>query len=921
MEDSALQIFSNKAAFLLLLVSSVVWPVTEAIRVRPAQRPLEPEQGPQCEVQSYTLRSDIHLRYSTSMLRIQVANPERSWRTLECALNVVIPEAAFLSGVLAEIGEKVIETKVVERKSENVMEYEDDEDETLEPFEIPRESKLVKIGLSLRAKEEAVLYISYEQLITRKLGIYEVVLNLHPGQIVPELRVDAFIHESRDLSVLRVLGLRSGKEIDPLEGQSEFPLAKIIRPSNREAHIIFSPSRKQQAQFANSKMWLSNSENGILGQLVVQFELVRQKDGEITIKDGFFAHHYAPTALSVLPKHVVFVLDLSSSMAGRRIAQLKLAMASILDELKNDDFFSIIQFNSFKSVWRPYSKEKKRPKGSRRPRQFGQSINYGYSNNRETPVTDSTRPKRPFQKQPDDLEGAGRVIPAKPHYIAKAKRYINRMKASGGTNIQKALLKAIEIAHSTDVPLALVVFLTDGDSTVGETKTSYILKLAREANRKEKCTPSHYQETADDPPCNVTVKHVPIYSLAFGEEANIYFLRRLSAENFGTARRIYDAEDAAIQLQEVYAELAAPVQADCIFQYPENMVDSEWVTQHKFAAAFLGSEIVVAGKLSADDAEKSGEQEARDESGDGDFWGEVKGAQATGEVSTVHLPDSEIEFYPNTKFNPNLSHMWAYLTVYQLLLGSAARDSRDEATQIALEFSFVTATTTLQPHFEGDHDDVLIAVATSILRIQLPASQEVGNIMGDENAGNTDVCSEGGEGEYWFPLQQAFIPCGERKVTHHVPASSQQQSSENFGRNQIHEPNNSVGDKEEVDDVDFEEDKSIEQKYSLVDLESLSWLKDVRYGPRYLVLPKGRGGENQLFSLGLNESNEAYSPCLSPLKEPSHCRHLHFCSISELKDDFYEFLRFFCSINHFAGVCCPDSLFASEENNMPPYDK
>jgi hypothetical protein len=46
---------------------------------------------------------------------------------------------------------------------------------------------------------------------------------------------------------------------------------------------------------------------------------------------------------------------------------------------------------------------------------------------------------------------------------------------------------------------------------------------------------------------------------------------------------------------------------------------------------------------------------------------------------------------------------------------------------------------------------------------------------------------------------------------------------------------------------------SAEQKHNLVDMESLSWLKDVRYGPRYLVLPKGRGGENQLFSLGLNE--------------------------------------------------------------------
>lgn len=68
------------------------------------------------------------------------------------------------------------------------------------------------------------------------------------------------------------------------------------------------------------------------------------------VKDGFFVHHYAPTALSVLQKHVVFVLDLSSSMAGRRITQLKLAMAAILDELRTDDYFSIVQFNSFKSV-------------------------------------------------------------------------------------------------------------------------------------------------------------------------------------------------------------------------------------------------------------------------------------------------------------------------------------------------------------------------------------------------------------------------------------------------------------------------------------------------------------------------------------------------------------------------------------------
>lgn len=63
-----------------------------------------------------------------------------------------------------------------------------------------------------------------------------------------------------------------------------------------------------------------------------------------------------------------------------------------------------------------------------------------------------------------------------------------------------------------------------------------------------------------------------MYSLAFGEEADFAFLRRLSSENFGFARRIYDAEDAAIQLHEVYAELSAPVLADLAFTYPDTVV-------------------------------------------------------------------------------------------------------------------------------------------------------------------------------------------------------------------------------------------------------------------------------------------------------------------------------------------------------------
>ena len=62
--------------------------------------------------------------------------------------------------------------------------------------------------------------------------------------------------------------------------------------------------------------------------------------------DGYFVHFFAPTTLPSLPKHVIFVLDTSGSMAGKRIEQTKQAMNSILDQLRDGDLFSVVEFSS-----------------------------------------------------------------------------------------------------------------------------------------------------------------------------------------------------------------------------------------------------------------------------------------------------------------------------------------------------------------------------------------------------------------------------------------------------------------------------------------------------------------------------------------------------------------------------------------------
>ena len=59
--------------------------------------------------------------------------------------------------------------------------------------------------------------------------------------------------------------------------------------------------------------------------------------GEILIKDGYFVHFFAPADLPIIPKNVVFIIDKSGSMSGRKMEQTKEAMLTILDDLSPRD--------------------------------------------------------------------------------------------------------------------------------------------------------------------------------------------------------------------------------------------------------------------------------------------------------------------------------------------------------------------------------------------------------------------------------------------------------------------------------------------------------------------------------------------------------------------------------------------------------
>ena len=56
-----------------------------------------------------------------------------------------------------------------------------------------------------------------------------------------------------------------------------------------------------------------------------------------------------------LPMDIVFILDKSGSMSGRKMKQLRGAMTTILSDMRSDDRFNIITFDGSVRTWVPES--------------------------------------------------------------------------------------------------------------------------------------------------------------------------------------------------------------------------------------------------------------------------------------------------------------------------------------------------------------------------------------------------------------------------------------------------------------------------------------------------------------------------------------------------------------------------------------
>ncbi|XP_041944217.1 inter-alpha-trypsin inhibitor heavy chain H3-like isoform X3 [Alosa sapidissima] len=371
------------------------------------------------DIYSFHINSTVTSRYAITVITSRVAN--RHDNSTEIYFHVKIPKTAFISKFRMTIDGQIYDG-VVKQKEEAKRQYNVAVSQgqsaglvsavgrTLEDF---------KTSVTVAAHKKVTFELTYEELLQRRLGKYELLINAQPGQPVKDFKIDVSVYEKPGINSLEVEGSLASKD-----------LANAIKKTHadKEAWVNFYPTQQQQMTCEGC------GENGFNGELKIIYDVERpQSQGDIMEHGGFFVHYFAPSGLPRIPKNVVFIIDQSGSMHGKKIQQTRSALLRILEDLGEDDHFGLICFDDRISPWK-----------------------------RE-------------------------LLRATQQNLENAKAFVRSIQNRGSTDINAAVLKGVEMIkrYHKEGSASVLILLTDGDPTSGVTDLSRIQSNVREAIGKK----------------------------------------------------------------------------------------------------------------------------------------------------------------------------------------------------------------------------------------------------------------------------------------------------------------------------------------------------------------------------------------------------------------------------------------------------
>ncbi|MGV3524012.1 MAG: VIT and vWA domain-containing protein [Candidatus Sericytochromatia bacterium] len=238
-------------------------------------------------------------------------------------------------------------------------------------------------------------------------------------------------------------------------------------------------------------------------------------------EDGYFMLLASPKVKwaqeATQARQMTYVVDTSGSMSGEKIEQASEALAFSLSKLAERDQFQVISFS------------------------------------------DMVNPLTP------------RAQPATSQHISGAVRFARDLEATGGTNINEALLEALR-AKPASGSVPMLLFLTDGDPTVGVTDFNEILKNVRQANGQQ----------------------ARLFVFGVGDDVNIPFLERLARDNHGTAEFVRPEENIETKVSHLISQISHPILSAPRLSY--GSMPTYDVLPSTLPDFFKGSQLLVVGR-------------------------------------------------------------------------------------------------------------------------------------------------------------------------------------------------------------------------------------------------------------------------------------------------------------------------------------
>lgn len=257
---------------------------------------------------------------------------------------------------------------------------------------------------------ERKVTLNYNQLLRKDRGLTDFLFPLSTA------RYTSHAVEKVDFQI----AIESG--IDIKNVYSPTHTVDIKRPDAK--HAVVSYSRTNEIPSTDFRL-LFDVDKGQVGASVISY---RPKEGD----DGYFLLLASPQVKSAdaerPKKTVIFVLDRSGSMSGKKIEQAKSAVKFVLNNLREGDLFNIVAYDGAVESFRPELER----------------------------FNDETR--------------------------KSALGYVEGLYPGGGTNIHGALTAALGQLKDNSRP-NYVLFLTDGLPTIGETNEAKICAAAKDANK------------------------------------------------------------------------------------------------------------------------------------------------------------------------------------------------------------------------------------------------------------------------------------------------------------------------------------------------------------------------------------------------------------------------------------------------------